>query len=32
MLILPTGKITNYSSEKLEYYYKTNTKEDLWKI
>ena len=29
MLILPTGKITNYSSEKLEYYYKTNTKEDL---
>lgn len=25
MLILPTGKITNYSEEKLEYYYKLNT-------
>lgn len=25
MLILPSGKITNYSSEKLEYYYKQNT-------
>ena len=26
MLILPSGKITNYSDEKLEYYYKLNTK------
>ena len=26
MLILPKGKITNYSHEKLEYYYKLNTK------
>lgn len=26
MLILPSGKITNYSSEKLEYYYKLNQK------
>lgn len=28
MLILPSGKITNYSKEKLEYYYKLNTKND----
>jgi len=27
MLILPSGKITNYSDEKLEYYYKLNTKD-----
>lgn len=26
MLILPQGKITNYSEEKLNYYYKLNTK------
>lgn len=26
MLILPSGKITNYSDEKLDYYYKLNTK------
>lgn len=26
MLILPRGKITNYSREKLEYYYELNTK------
>ena len=26
MLILPSGKITNYSSEKLEYYYQLNQK------
>jgi len=26
MLILPSGKITNYSKEKLEYYYKLNNK------
>lgn len=26
MLILPKGKITNYSHEKLEYYYKLNTR------
>lgn len=26
MLILPSGKITNYSREKLEYYYNLNTK------
>jgi len=26
MLILPSGKITNYSKEKLEYYYKLNHK------
>lgn len=26
MLILPSGKITNYSREKLEYYYKINNK------
>lgn len=26
MLILPQGKITNYSEEKLNYYYKVNTK------
>lgn len=26
MLILPSGKITNYSREKLEYYYSLNTK------
>lgn len=26
MLILPSGKITNYSKEKLEYYYKLNAK------
>lgn len=26
MLILPIGKITNYSDERLEYYYKLNTK------
>lgn len=26
MLILPEGKITNYSKEKLEYYYQVNTK------
>ncbi len=26
MLILPSGKVTNYSKEKLEYYYKLNTK------
>ncbi len=27
ILILPNGKITNYSDEKLEYYYKLNTKD-----
>jgi ATP-binding cassette subfamily F protein 3 len=27
MLILPSGKITNYSDEKLNYYYKLNTKD-----
>lgn len=27
MLILPEGKITNYSDEKLNYYYKLNTKD-----
>ena len=27
MLILPSGKITNYSTEKLEYYYNQNTNE-----
>lgn len=28
MLILPSGKITNYSHEKLEYYYELNKKND----
>lgn len=29
MLILPSGKITNYSREKLEYYYKLNSDKPL---
>lgn len=28
MLILPSGKITNYSKEKLEYYYNLNSKDE----
>ncbi len=28
MLILPSGKITNYSEEKLDYYYRLNTKNE----